>query len=844
MTWDPFKDEDAKLIEDAPEWDPFRDEGAKQLDADPVKVIDVDPSAFKGREGYGEPEKVAVADWLEKNHSVKFEDGVRDYEGKAKAFGLSGDPKGDFETLKHRESTLNARRLKSLNPTFGGTPEAKASLAKMGREGVEFIDKAPRTAAASLARSGFSTAEGVFRGTGEVFMRYTPNGWLLNKLGLDLRDATEPVAQWLSEAEEISGRAYGEDRRFRETLLGQTIQGASSLAPRAASGGVGGMAAGATGAKLAFGAAAGGLYFNEGISEAESTIGKQFQDFTEEEKSGAVFTSVVYSVVAGAVDRYAFGKMGLGKLIGGKNPQVGKRTVRRVIEGALSEGGAEWTQGRVLKQFADWFQDQDREVWTMDALKESWRDFLIGAIVGGGVGGGSRVMETLVQESEAGMKAEIDAFTTRQLPFTESGEYNPFYRPEPLFDKDGNADAKVLELSKQIRGLGDSEEDQIKKSELEEQLSARLQQLAETRVDPTSRDAAQLRKFNTKLAMGLNPTEGATPADWKFIDEYYSDEEVGAHVVQATGSEDLVPLALEAKHGDEEAQMEYVNRTLVPADSEIMVEGGVTPEEAEAAHMNWAREAGNAEQRRELTKEELEKEAFEWAKSFRGDRLFEGQSIEDLTNQSLTFEDDLNALRDQGVPEWKIERFAFEAIQAAGYDPTDPDNAPSKMAINGRNEYEFRRGVWRDVSKLFRGANALTVFHEVSEGHLKREINEGNLDWYAVATWREMMGDGPSAGQVDLESAAEQKKLTEWTSEQVESWLLGKTKALEREGQMPKTFRTWLTAVFTEIKHLLKRAAQLKGMDRRGELDPEFKAFLERSNGLDENFLTSPRVRD
>lgn len=822
MTWNPFKDEGATRIEDAPEWDPFRDEGAKRLDADPMKVIDVDPSAFKGRESFSEPEKVSVADWLEKNHGVKFDDGVRDYEGKAKAFGLSGDAKGDFETLKHRESTLAARKKSSLGYVPGGTGVSgfiEAGLKSEARGAKRYVGNLARNTPAVISKALWDTGAGTVNLAAFVVdfaMMGDPRG-----KGPEVRRLTENPTAWMRGIADYTGKAYGVDEDFESGITGMLMQGAGTIAAGVST----------------RGASIYGQMFTEGLRDSEAELGKAFAEFTSEEKDEALFKSMVYSVVGGR-----FEKIGLGKIApkwfksGAVLPK--SRVVRMLRAGAF-ESGTEGTQNVLLNVLGAAIEG-DREILTGQRFKDLALDMALGFVLGSGANITMEAGGAAVERLDS--KGEIGRTIDRQMPYREDGSFNPAYKPMPLFKADGSWNMPMVDAMRELEKAR-KEEEALSETEGEQAEAARdrvskAEQVFEGLLDEAdNRDMGEaawnIRRYNAKLAAGINPMEGATETDWKFVNEYYSDEEVGAHVVQMTGDESLVPVALQAKHGDTEAQEQYVERTLVPADSEILVEAEVTPEEAEAMRAVEASQSEDFYRRlypelfQTETPQSVQAEAMRDMIDFVSNRQLEGSTIEQV-DEIRSFEQDLNDMRDQGVPEVEIERFAFNRVQAAGLDPMGPGNAPGNLAVYGRNEADFRRGVWRDVSKLFRGADPLTVVEETSEGFLKRMIAEGELTYQDVAAWRETMGD--KGGESEAE-------LIEWLSDQSKAWMVGKSSLLEREQQMPSAFRRFLAQMFENFRHLFRRAAQLKGMDRRGELDPEFKDFLERSNGLDEDFL-------
>jgi len=798
--------------------------------ADTATVLDTRPK--RGEEGfqnYWEPEQASVADWLERQHDQPFEDAVRDYEKKAKAFGLSGDPKSDLATLKHRESTLKARRKSSLGGAAGGqgwSPQLRSNLKAEGRSMARFGENVARNTPAVVSKALWDSLAGTIdlaAFAADFAMMGDPRG-----APPQMRRAVETPTEWMREVADLTGEAYGVDEDFESTISGMVMEGAGTVATGVAT----------------RGRSIWGQMFTEGLRDSEAERGKKFSEFTDSEKDLALFKSMVYSAIGGKFERAGLGKIAPKWFK--SDAVLPKSRVARMLRAGTYESGTEGAQNVLLNMIGAAVEG-DRELLTGQRFKDLAIDMAMGFALGTSANvtleAGAAAVERLDR------KGEIARTIDRQMPYREDGSFNPAYKPMPLFNADGSWNMPLVDAARELEKAREEEEALTDtESEQAETVRERVAKAEQTfeglMADAEPRDMGEaawnIRRYNAKLASGLNPMEGATPTDWKFIDEYYSDEEVGAHVVQSTGSEDLVPVALQAKHGDEEAQMEFVNRTLVPADSEIMVEAGVTPEEAEAMREVEVRESEDFY--RELypemfeaeTPQQVRAEAMRDMIDFIGTRQLEGSTIEEV-DEVRGFDAELNDLRDRGMTEAEIERFAFNRVQAAGLDPTDQANRPEMLAVYGRNESEYRRGVWRDVSKLYRGADPLTVVEETTEGFLKRMIAEGEMTWQDVAAWREMMGD--RGGETEAE-------LTEWVSEQTKAWMVGKSALLEREGNMPNAFRRFLAQMFEHFRHVFRRAAQLRGMDRRGELDADFRHFLDRANGMDEAFLRERLERE
>lgn len=156
--------------------------------------------------------------------------------------------------------------------------------------------------------------------------------------------------------------------------------------------------------------------------------------------------------------------------------------------------------------------------------------------------------------------------------------------------------------------------------------------------------------------------------------------------------------------------------------------------------------------------------------------------------------------------------------------------------ITGENEvtrYDGRRRIVSDVSRIYEGANPLTVVEEHAEGYLKRRLADGGVTLEDVARWRDAV-DG--AGAADNSERA----LKEWFSEQAQAYLVGKSDAKA----VPASLRGFLSKLKQYFTRVMDLAVRLMEKERAGELPDGFKTHLARAVGLDEAFIDSQRRAD
>ena len=153
--------------------------------------------------------------------------------------------------------------------------------------------------------------------------------------------------------------------------------------------------------------------------------------------------------------------------------------------------------------------------------------------------------------------------------------------------------------------------------------------------------------------------------------------------------------------------------------------------------------------------------------------------------------------------------------------------------IHGENEAKFdrRAGVFRDVSRIYDGANPLTVVEEKAEGYLKRQIAAGVVTLEDVMNWRESV-EGKQADNSE-------RALTEWFSSTAKAYMVGNVD----HGSIPSSFRAFLRVMQQYLAQVMGLARKLSEMKEAGTLDADLKQHLARAVGLDENFVAEESRR-
>lgn len=229
----------------------------------------------------------------------------------------------------------------------------------------------------------------------------------------------------------------------------------------------------------------------------------------------------------------------------------------------------------------------------------------------------------------------------------------------------------------------------------------------------------------------------------------------------------------------------------------------------------------------------------------------EGSRI-DVKDEVGSFAQDVEAMRKRGVPEADVQAFITDALIAAGEnvgrDLIAEGITPDQIEIKGRNQVQRVRGFIQDVSTIYlgghiqpqntpvekqMGATPLTPILEVTEGYAKRLVEEGQYTYEDYRHWKRQV---EAATGMRTHGDAD-RSVIEWLSAQTAAWVTGKSKNLETERGLPKSFREYLRAALNYVRSVLRQAARLKALERKGLLPADMKTFMDRAVGLDEKYL-------
>lgn len=793
-----------------------------QVQAPDAKLVEVNGLMTRKAPMGVDPKEVSVTDWIEQMHGVPFESASKDYAETAKASGLSGDAAADYEQIQHRQTLLEGRR-NQINKSHAGAPGAFNPFLKAGSD-------IARTFAAGASRAGYDASAGTLDLVG-AGLQFTPMVLATRALA-DWKpsDLTDKGSAALRDLADLSGVAYGENKAFRESFAGQVVDTLPQVG-----------VAMATGGHSIY-----GQVYSEAIRDAESQQGVKLADMSDDLQGRVKQTALAYTVVASYLERFGLKHAGFDKFLKGKI-SMPKNRLLALLKAGAAEGGTEAAQGQILDTLAAMIQQDGRELWSEDVFRQRWQEFAIGGVVGGVSSVGFQGLE--IASAHMDKRGQIDQHVNRQMPFAADGSYNENYRPLPIYDREGRADIEILDLMRAYQ-VAKAEDDKDGMDAAEAKFNEVLEARDELYNPSTSlsADAKALRVFNAKLMIGLDPMRGATVTDWKFIDQNYSDEETEAHVIAATGNKELVPVALAAKHGDEVAQEEYVERTLTAPGSDPMEGVEQTSEEAAAGLPEFDTSNDTSGLPGEFYDQQeagLDKavtlagidELQEYFESFHDD----AQSIERNDEQAQPFLKKVEALQiENNWSDVQRDAYIYDVVEAAssneGRDLTGKEHL---LSIFGESTVEFINGVKHYKSKIHKGADLFTVIEEEVEGFSKRYLDEGSATFQDYLDWKHAFEEETG----EKTHGDDQRGVTEWLSTQGIGWYIKEMQDQDGTGKVPVSFKEYVARFIEKLRKLFRDADVIRELHERGDLNADLVSFLDRAIGLDEAYLME-RIRN
>lgn len=572
-----------------------------------------------------------------------------------------------------------------------------------------------------------------------------------------------------------------------------------------------------------------------GLAAIESTLYEEA--YSDAMANGATETQAAQSALAYAIPATFLEKAGVDTLVGrifkevaGKGKISAAEVVRRAVTGSVKgfagEGSTEALEGHLLDFIAQSGYDKDRELFTEEAFKKRFMEFLVGGLVGGIAGGGFSVGGDIMQnreeskliKSKMGEPLTVEEFKQARGHLTDALIRRRLGDKADLFIAAVNGDRKsqiaynsLISPNPDLPGM--EKIDRLENTSLykdgtdlylvnrPDEASVRV-----ASIDASSEEGKQfLAEFN-KLQQGYDFQEATGINPWERAEQ----ERLLNQVSDMKG----VPSAVE-KDG---------KWTVLSPDGEQL---GVTDSKEEAIKKMTQWTFG-IEAREEQA---MVAEAIGYFESV----LDGSRTVENLADKKGSLAE---AVRSYGVG-YSEAVDAIRAVKSVDDSKAAGMDRLAEVGILGLNRIEGGGKMLRDISYIFKGGNPMTVIEETSEGYIKRALAEGEVTESELMEWKHRWEEfgGSSEYEDSLRGAIEM------FSDLAIDYALTDGATVREAAQsefvrelLPSWFETFIRKMRIYFQHILNRAVQLVDMREQGELPENLDLHLKRALGLDAAF--------
>jgi len=743
--------------------------------------------------------RVFVANFLNSKYDEDKRGIYKDYEGKTKAYGLSGDPVADAKSILDGDTKTHENSQTRIAKDRKVIAEG---LDRLEPEEPSFVGQRVRALGSGAGGSLWSGIAGFADMAKSDINKFKEVA--SNIIGIEApepekagRDVLGIISEFAADVAEVSPDSFGVLPETRETFTGQLAEGGGQLIGQAAIG------AASPAAGIALMA---GQMEQEARKDAEKTFGKKYEDFTMLEM--ARFEDMKGLYVLGGTALEKVGVMGTFKKLFKLNKAVSTTDLvksfglmkfgKEFTKGFLIEGGTEAAQGQLKEALAAHFYDSERELWTEEQFNKRMMEFAVGGLLGGGFRGGisattdaSKALSKFMNPVE-GMSAVDMALAQNVVP---EAEFNA-YTEEIYGDQTTEEGVPLQELAQKARqGDRKAAEQLVEAVTVEASREAVEAGLTPAEAEARGKEAAEVadpveplvetaidKEISTKKEelAALEEAEDSTPEDMKKYEKL--DKEIQAletkRVEEIVKGKMMTPFTrgIEAEQERvEQARLDKEDKDLEQQDQVIDLINILTPLSAGSEVRN---EANLAEGGPAIIQG--------WK-----DAGFSKKEIEVKSKELMTAE---------GMPNTRLEDVVVRGSQKS----TKTDGSPIKSII-----------------KLFKGANPFTVVEEFAHAEYDREIAEGTVTVEQVREWRKAVEELTETPDLRGET---DEDIKEWVAEQVKARIYGQRNNLS----LPESFLKFLDDIISGFKQILGRAKELQDLEASGQLPTDFLEMLDR----------------
>jgi len=620
----------------------------------------------------------------------------------------------------------------------------------------------------------------------------------------------------LLDSREGMSEHLGVDPEFEQKLIGQVARGGGQLAGMLMSG--------------PFSLPAiGGMMYQEGYDDYMQT---QERKGLEADPNDAFAYASTYMIAGTALERFGINTL-IGTIFKKKGRMTWKTALKEITKAATSEGGTEAAQGFILDAMASVTYDDDRELFTEEAFKQRGMEFLVGAILSGGV-------------STVGQGYNLNKKRTLTENALRLGVNSPLSQEDFKVYKEHWKEDKVRQRIQDptmqelfIRGMnGDMDAQNAYNAELVVK-------------SPDFEADFEFGEGENKVIVGTwkgnKIVYDASGKSMRLNMDKEAHRNYLHHLEQAKAEEERIANLTDEERQELEAERER-RKNLMGKRTKIVLmpdtgqpvpigeaEATVKEDEEGGSYAIYDEDGGLID--RADTEEEAEKIALDWEMQEQDqlpiatEELAEffrsmGRNVETHGKTKRTLKDEFEAGHIS-------EKAAEEIIRSHGYTGDNVLGEMQNIYILGRDASGFVNNVWVDAAHIYNGATPFTVVEEMSEGYLKRMIHmDGEITLDQLREWKRQYEE--FTGIVEYENTT--RGMIEWFSNRSIDYVTMET--LDgTQTMIPSSFKSFLIKLKLYLNHVMIRVGAMRKMKAEGKLDPELEMHLSRATLTDMRYV-------
>ena len=187
----------------------------------------------------------------------------------------------------------------------------------------------------------------------------------------------------------------------------------------------------------------------------------------------------------------------------------------------------------------------------------------------------------------------------------------------------------------------------------------------------------------------------------------------------------------------------------------------------------------------------------------------------------------IKQMRRAGMSKEEIAAKSLQIMTEAGR----PQDRLSDQVVRGEQTSNSKAGNdFRATVKLYKDADPMDVAEEYIHAETDREVNEGTINYEDIAAYRKQVESITSGEDTRGDTEGDHK---EWIAEQVKARLLGN----RHDTRLPESFARFIDRIISRLRNLFTRANELIELEAQGMLPDGFVELLDRLGSMDDDAL-------